>query len=400
MLWAEQLTIEASKKVKNDESQVYQAVGAIIQITVQCLERNPDSRPKSDVLESKIAEYIRKFAHTDPHCVAQNPPVPDNTSSILSRQRSLEEPPLLMSPIRMRSDRSLSRTRHATIEEEPVTRPSTVHNGSVRSDFARPATSRTIVPTHSPPSVSLSSLPSVSIDMDNQSDTVVGYDQSRESSIRHRHGRRGVRSPEEAPEIEAWTVPERSTPKEGRRHRKNRDRVQYEHANDSAVDPHLTLSSNGSDRGGVFTYINYSTSPSEDGEGSTTYSYPLPPSAPPPNRSLPTPPRQERAHHIADLQRQPPPDKRQRYVKSPPADPSREEIAMLKQLSRTAVGGHPPRMSSLVPGQSEDEDEIIARENARGGRRALTPGALRAMSAMGGESGGGGGRERVYRVRG
>lgn len=317
------------------------------------MERIPGSRLKSDVLEQKLGDLIQKFAHIDPlHCAATKVP---QTQNVIPHQPTLE--PSLMASASLRFERSRSRTREESIPEdaELISRPSTTMSGSVR-----PNTSRTIVPTTSPPSVSLRSMPSLNLDTDARSEqsersaTVVGSTTpSRDQSVRNY--RRGTDREARDREIQAWTVSELS-PQKG-------NQFAYSHDNDSEVDPRLRLSTDNSEAG-VFTYMNYSTSPSED-EETSTYMYPLPPQKTPPNRDLPPVPKvsskssKSRAgagqpHNAVDSQ--------PRSVISPPPNqargPSREEMDMLRKLSRAIPNPrHPARMSSLQPDRTEEQDE-------------------------------------------
>lgn len=135
-----------------------------------------------------------------------------------------------------------------------------------------------------------------------------------------------------------------------------------------AVDPRLTVSSEGSEPG-VFTYMNYSTSPSEDEDGQNYY-YPLPPSRPPPKKKLPPVPTRHEMHNLK-TSRKP----QTRYHHNPPTRPSNEDLAALRQLniSRDTANSshHPARVSSLTrEEQAQRERAYLAHEEqARGGAR-------------------------------
>jgi serine/threonine protein kinase len=358
MAWAQSLADEAEKKVKKDDSQTLRAVGAVLQITVQCLERSPDARLKSDVLEHRLGDHIKRFGNIDPlHC------------SLPSIQQSMPpsipgptlEPSLMPSSSRL--DRSRSRPRGESIPEDAEldTRPST----SVSS--VRPNTSRTIVPSMSPPAVSLRSLPSLNLDMDARSEpsvmgsTVIGSTPSRDQSFRYPPRRNPDRETRNR-EIQAWAVSDMRIQKA--------DDFEYMHQNDSDVDPRLRLSTDASEAGaGVFTYMNYSTSPSEDGEGST-FMYPLPPQGRPPTRDLPPVPPSD-SSKSSRSQASAKANSRTRQVFSPPPaparGPTREETDMLQKLSRAVPSSRQPvRMSSLP-----HERMVAARET--GPREAFQP---------------------------
>ena len=362
--WAQTLAAEAEKKVKKDDSQVLRAVGAVLQVTVQCLERKPESRLKSDVFEEKIGEHIKKFANIDPlHCVLERVRQPTNTMHY--DHPTLE--PSLMPSSSTRYNRSRSRNRQESIpeDEELSTRPSTS-----LSNATRPNTSRTVMPTTSPPAVSLRSMPSMNIDMDGRSErsersgtvlgsTVVGsLPPSRDQSLRTY--RRGPDREMTSREIQAWQVSDFSPHKP--------DRFEYAHDNDSEVDPSLRLSTD-TNRPGVFTYMNYSPTESEE-EEAAPFMYPLPPQKRPPNRELPAVPQKSSGQigrpHIVSQASLP---LRARQVLSPPPDiprgPSRDEIDMLQKLSRGIPGGQrPARVSSRNPLQrgQEEDNQVYAPE--------------------------------------
>lgn len=165
---------DAEKKVKKDESRVLSAVGPVLQVVVQCLERNPEARLKSDFLERRLTDHVIKFAGMDPlHCVYL---APERTPGAKPRpERSVDEP----ISDRVRSERQPTRERRARTpipEMDEVT--STDMSLSPRSETAhvRPSTSRTTVRPKSPPVVSIDSLSSLHLDLDSKSlrsDTVV-----------------------------------------------------------------------------------------------------------------------------------------------------------------------------------------------------------------------------------
>ena len=359
LTWAQTLSNEAEKKVKKDDSQVLRAVGAVLQVTVQCLERKPELRLKSDVFEEKLGDHIKKFANIDPlHCILV--PV-EQPKPIAPQPPTLE--PSMMASFSTRFGRARSRTREESIpeDEELYSRPSTT-----MSHAARPNTSRTVMPTTTPPAVSLRSMPSMSLDMDERSErsersgtvmgsTVVGsITPSREQSVRNY--RRAVDNEARDRAIQAWAVADISPQKP--------DRFDYTHSNDSDVDPQLRLSTD-TNQPGVFTYMNYSPTTSEDEEVAAPFMYPIPPQTRPPTRDLPPvpakSPSQARRSHIVSQTAVP---SHARPVMPSPAisrGPSRDEIEMLQKLSRGIPGAQRPlRTSSRYQGYDPEyrEEEL------------------------------------------
>lgn len=387
--WAQTLANEAEKKVKKDDSQVLRAVGAVLQVTVQCLERKPELRLKSDVFEEKLGEHIKKFANIDPlHCIL----VPVEQPKTIAPQPPVLEPSMMASSS-TRFGRARSRTREASIpeDEELYSRPSTT-----MSNAARPNASRTVVPTTTPPAVSLRSMPSMSLDMDERSErsersgtvmgsTVVGsITPSREQSVRNY--RRAVDNETRDRAIQAWAVADISPQKP--------DRFDYTHNNDSDVDPQLRLSTD-TNQPGVFTYMNYSPTTSE-GEEAAPFMYPIPPQRQPPTRDLPPvpakSPSQAARSHIVSRTAVP---SHARQVISPPTQisrgPSRDEIDMLQKLSRGIPGAQRPlRPSSRYQGYDPEyrEEELYPPKFAQV-PRASSPHKVQSDRQ----------KERVYRQR-
>lgn len=385
--WAQTLANEAEKKVKNDDSQVLRAVGAVVQVTLQCLERKPESRLQSDVLEAKLGEHIKKFANIDPlHCT----PIPaEHPKRAAPLAPKLE--PSLMASASTRFGRARSRTREESIPEdaELYSTPLT----SV-SNATRPNTSSTVVPTTTPPAISLRTMPSTSLDMDERSErsersgtvlgsTVVGsITPSRDQSVRNY--RRPVDHETRDRAIQAWAVSDPHKP----------DRFDYIHNNDSEVDPQLRLSTD-SNEAGVFTYMNYSPTTSED-EETAPFMYPIPPQTRPPTRDLPPvpakSPSQAARSHIVSQTAMP---SRVGHVMSPPPGisrgPSRDEIDMLQKLSRGIPGPQPPvRTSSRYQGYAPEsqEDELYQARFAQV-PRSSSPHKVQSDRQ----------KERVYRAR-
>jgi serine/threonine protein kinase len=390
MSWVRTLADEAEKKAKKDESQVLRAIGAVLQLTVSCMERNPESRLKSSELEQKLGGLIKEFANIDTlHCTST--PV-HQSKNVLSRQPPLEPSLLLSAPIRL--GRSRSRTRQESIpedEELPTTMSTSLSLGT------RPTTSRTLVATASPPAISLRSLPSFNLDIDTrseqseQSGTVVGSTvversaPSRDHSVRNRN--RGATRDIRERDIQAWAASDLTSPKPGR--------FEYTHTNDREVDPRLSLSMDNGE-GGVFTYMNYSTSGSDE-EDASTYMYPLPPQTRPPTRNLPPVPPKPPPNASKPLS--PPqshPNRPPRHLKSlPPANkrgPTEDEMRILRKLSEAMPGSrHPVRMSSLHPGHGGDDDgeEEFSYRKLKSVPRSASPPKVQGDRQW----------ERVYRAR-
>lgn len=351
---------DAEKKIKKDESRVLAAVGPVLQVVVQCLERNPEARLKSDFLERRLTEHIIKFAALDPlHCVYLAPET--NAGTQPRHQRPVEAP--IPDWVRTETRSRRTRTPIPEISEDTATDEFLSPRSQIVN--ARPSTSQTTVRLPSPPAVSLDSLSSFHLDMDSKSqrsDTVVARSTtSRDQSIYSPSSDRDMDSC--PPDIQKRRVPEGYLQKPYR--------WEINHTNESAVDPRLTLSSDGSEPG-IFTYMNYSTSPSDDGDGQN-YSYPLPPSQPPPKKKLPPVPARHEMHSLKATRTQP-----SKYHHHPPIRPSHEDLAALQQLhvSRDAAAtNRPTRISSLTHEeqvQRERERAYLAahEEQVRSARRA------------------------------
>lgn len=335
MLWAQSLADEAEKKAKKEDSKVLRAVGPIVQVVLQCLERQPESRLKSHQLERTLEEYTRKFASlNDLHCRTA---VPEKQTQIPVRQRTASD---LASA---RLERPPARSRPSGIrEEDPPT---------ISSDSSRPTTSSTVRRPASPPNASVSSFSSAGFDIDGRSDTVVAPGSARSGD----HSLHGCnRKADARQDIQSWTdsmlLP--SFPR----------MLDYSQSNESAVDPRLTLSTDQGSEGGVFTYLNYSTSPSDD-EDASIYHYPLPPTKAPTRQLPPVPPIPSPV---------PSPKMRSDTRKNETQRRSgSEERAMLRKLSRSAnEGWHPPREDSLATRSAQSE---VRRDIKRSFPRAENP---------------------------
>ena len=340
--WSQSLQTEAAKKAKKSdgpEGQVFHAVGSIVQLTLQCLERDPSARLGSGQLEKRIGEHIQRFAGVERlHCA------PERKAQIEQRKRSEQKE--ISIPIRERNssvpevmrNRSQDRLRQrspgapvlAAVQEQPQYRQPRVPQEAtfLQSPISNTPPSATLTPM----TTSLSSL--LSFNFDGLSDTVVDESpRSRDQSM-HR-----TRTRDEVP-LPVHRVPwpnEQGTPKQ--KYWNNW------HNNDSQVDPRLSFGE--SVDTGAFTYLNYSTSASSD-EG-VKY-FPRPPSErppkPPPDRSLPPVPLQAGKTHSTK------PNQR-----IPRRKTSHDDIATRNDHSRAATGGRPLRIDSLGKALDYDEDD-------------------------------------------
>jgi hypothetical protein len=349
--WAQILSDDAEKKVKKDDSRVLSAVGAVLQIVVQCLERVPESRLKSDALERRLTEHIRKFAGIDPlHCVYLAPE-PRGPSKLTRERLEASQP----GPSSSRQHTAPRQRRvRSPIPEVDDTELTVEPQLSPRSAITtRPWTANTVSRSMSPPAISLESLSSLHIDLDGKSmrsDTIVANSQSAASRDVSLYSPTSDR--ETSLDMKKWRMPEPFY------QRPQRHDLNY--SSESVVDPRLTLTSTEGSEGGNLTYMNYSTSPESDDENrsSTTYHYPLPPTQPPPKKNLPAVPARSQQR---DKQPHPYPQPHQQAQQPPPRtrkprlrpQPSDDEIAMLRQLSlaqqrEDLMKGRPMRGSSLA----------------------------------------------------
>lgn len=333
-LWAQTLQLEAEKKAKKDESQVFHAVGPVVQLTLQCLERDPQARLTSQQLEKKIDDHIRRFTNvTRLHCTAER-----------SKESTAATTDI---PIRAKdsSNQALRETRSADRLRQPSPNPRTLAPewGQPQQQHIPPDGPILESPiTHTSPSVtttpgasSVNSL--LSFNFDGISDTVVGESpHSREQSLR-RPSRRGEAPPPMLQHEGPWPN-ERDTSK--------RAYWNNWHNNDSQVDPRLSFGE--SVDTGAFTYLNYSTSASSE-EGVKYFPRP-PPSDPPPkappNRELPpVPPLPTKTRSAKPRQH------------LGPLKTSANDLAVLNQLSKAATGGHPVQLDSLPKMLDHDYDD-------------------------------------------
>ncbi|KIW65998.1 hypothetical protein PV04_08210 [Phialophora macrospora] len=344
-LWAQSLQNDAEKKAKKAEGDVYHAVGSVVQLTLQCLERDPAARLSSAQLERKLGDQIQRFAGIDRlHCAAEH------TKESSERSVSL--------PIRERnvSDRELTRHRSDDRLRQPSPNPLVLHTGHPPPRPQRflqdgpmlqsPASHTSPSVSTTPGATSVSSL--LSFNFDGLSDTVVAESpRSRDHSMRRTNTREDVATPEHR--HIPWSS-EQDTPKQKSWHNW--------HNNDSQVDPRLSFGE--SVDTGAFTYLNYSTSASSD-EG-VKY-FPQPPAErppkPPPDRGLPPVP------PIPAKMRSAKPNQRLPRMKT-----SNDDFAVGNHISHAAAGGRPLRVDSLPKTLDYDEDDY--HEMIRHARRPHT----------------------------
>ncbi|KAK5052005.1 hypothetical protein LTR84_002809 [Exophiala bonariae] len=341
-LWAQSLQNEAEKKAKKDESQVYHAVGPVVQLTLQCLERDPATRLTSEKLEQKLEDYICRFSSiASLHCAAEKVKEPkENTRSdsaapdAVSAERSVKE---TSSHDRLRQPSPNPRTlaREWRQEQQRTILPDAQILQSPISDVP---SSRGMSVSTTPATTSASSL--ASFNFDGLSDTVVGESPRSRDHSRKAGRRRDNRGPRHVDV--PWS--------EEQERNNRREQMQYWntwHQNDSEVDPRLSFGE--SIDAGAFTFVNYSTSASSE-EGAKYF--PRPPSIPAepptkaPNRALPPVP--PIPNHVR------PSRSNQRLI---PILASREELALLSHFSNAAAAGHPLRVDSLPKELNDDEDD-------------------------------------------
>ncbi|KAJ9610343.1 hypothetical protein H2200_005120 [Cladophialophora chaetospira] len=342
-LWAQSLQNEAEKKARKSEGEVYHAVGSVVQLALQCLERDPSARLSSTLLEKKIGEHILRFSGVERlHCAAE--------------QRKESKQPSVNMPIRERntSDRELTQHRSedhlrqpspnppilGAIAERPQPRQRRVLQDApvLRSPISDPPVLRS-PNSHTPPSASTTSggtsmTSLLSFNFDGLSDTIIGDSPlSREQSVQ----RTGTRENAATPEYQIPWPSEQITPRQ--------KQWNNWHNNDSQVDPRLSFGE--SVDTGAFTYLNYSTSASSD-EG-VKY-FPRPPSErppkPPPNRGLPPIP------VLPAKTRSAKPNQRVARHKA-----SNDSVAAANHISQLAIGGRPLRLDSLPKSLDYDEDD-------------------------------------------
>ncbi|EXJ87724.1 serine/threonine protein kinase [Capronia coronata CBS 617.96] len=325
-LWAESLGKEAYKKAESDkdESRVYHAVGPVIRLSLQCLERDPSARLTSDQLEARLYDCIRRYTgiphlHCPPARGSRSPPTVDIPNPVKESKSSKGGPQNNVSLNSLRQDLKSSNSRDAERQEhhQHVTLP---HSQTLQTDRRRnPPSIHT-----TPRTASISS--QLSFDFDGFSDTIVAeMPHSREPSLRRRGGRAG-------PPVLGHEVPwsyDQDSPQQTAL-------WELRQRNEGQVDPRLSFGE--SVDTGAFTYINYSSSASSEEDVKfmpPSPSYYPPPSAAPSRALPPVPPLLNEVRSSRPGQQ------------AAPNGNLQENVALLAHLSNLATGGHPPRMDSL-----------------------------------------------------
>jgi serine/threonine protein kinase len=336
LTWAQALQSEAEKKAKKDESLVFPAVGPIVQLAMQCLERDPQARLGSLQLEIKLGEHIQHFAKIEKlHCAAEP-------------RRESKEKGIAM-PIRERvaQDNVLTQSRRLQYNDGLHRNPPLERSLSPERNLPERLRVATTAPTlpmpfgQSPPSsiatpatASVSSL--MTFNFDGVSDTIVGESPQSRDHSRHRHRHRREMN---TPDQQNYYPEDPDTPRQRQ--------WNNWHNNDSQVDPRLSFGE--SVETGAFTYLNYSESASSD-EG-VKY-FPRPPTAdlpqmPPPNRGLPPVPvpplNTAKSRTVKPKQRLRP-------------KISSDEISVLNQVN-VANRTQPPRLDKLQQVLDYDDDD-------------------------------------------
>lgn len=104
--WAEALHKEADKKLKKNSGDVYRIVGPILQIIMQCLEREPQKRMSSVSLCKRMERHMADFAGaTKPHCP---PMLTHQSSTIRSQSVATVKPGILLVEKPANDQRSLN----------------------------------------------------------------------------------------------------------------------------------------------------------------------------------------------------------------------------------------------------------------------------------------------------
>jgi hypothetical protein len=339
-----------------------------------------------------------KFAGVDPlHCVYLAPEVEMPPRS--QQRTQLEEPSA--QAVRLETQQTQIRRARTPIPELDEAASEDLNLSPRHQLGARPNTSRTTIRPNCPPVVSLDSFSSLHLDPDSRSlrsDTIVARSGTSRSGTSRDHSIYAV--PSEAdmssypPDIAKW------------RHHHAVHHWDGGVGNEVMLesDPRRPLTNRDTnDTGGIFNYVNYSTSPSSDDEGQT-YQFALPPSQPPPKKGLPPVPVR---HEMRDYMPAQAPYSKYHQKPGQLADshPSDEEIFTLqKQYGETGpvAATHPVRMSSLTREEKAIRERQREWERHKGYLnhdnhvRPLGSGRQSALSPMGRHVSE---QERVYRHR-
>lgn len=331
--WAQSLQNEAEKKAKKDDSLSFHAVGPIVQLTLQCLARDPPSRSSSEDLERKLTEHICRSAnmahlHCKSEIVKEN--LERSASAQLSQKRSIS--------VTRSESRSTERLRQASTSLRTLTADRQQQHQRLTPPQEVIQDMRILQPPFLPIARSAMTTPATtsasslaSFNFDALSDTVVADSpHSRDHSLRHQSSRRNDLRHQQ---YDRWPN-EQDGP---------RNPLYTWQRNDSQVDPRLSFDE--SVDTGAFTYLNYSTSASSE-EGVKYFpprSQTGPPIKAPPDRALPpVPPIPPESIPGSKPARRPKTGRDEGEKRGPP--------------SSTTGGRYPLRQDSL-PKEMDEEDD-------------------------------------------
>jgi serine/threonine protein kinase len=315
-VWAQTLQNDAEKRAKKDEGQVYHAVGPVIQLALQCLEKDPATRLTSKQLERRLGENISHFAGVSHlHCAKEMKK--ESTGPTIASARQRHSPHMLRqenaSIDSLRQIPPHPRGPAATWKQQK--RGESAEGKSLVSPLSGSSHSTNATPRITP----ASSL--ASFNFDGLSDTVVA-----ESPRSHEHPSRQAHHFKEPPRSQ------RDAPwSNDHEHAKAPAQWDTWHNNDSQVDPRLSFGE--SIDTGAFTYLNYSTSASSE-EGVKYYS-----------RSSAWPPTRAPTRELPPVPTIPP------KIKSPKSNGSmrsaRRDAAISKSFPFATSAAYPRRNDSL-----------------------------------------------------
>ncbi|EXJ82900.1 serine/threonine protein kinase [Capronia epimyces CBS 606.96] len=361
-LWAESLHKEAEKKAHKDESQVYHAVGPVVQLALQCLERDPAARLTGVQLEKRLEDCIcRCTGMGQLHCRSARGESRQPTASIPVREHT-------SSGGAIRNTKSVDRLRQ---DLQNSSSPDAEWKRQQQHLVLPDASTLQAHLGHTPPSVATtpgatSDNSLLAFNFDGFSDTIVAESPRLAEHSPPRPSRRGEVA---IPRHEVvWSADQASSKRAFWKTLQN---------NDSQVDPRLSFGD--SIDTGAFTYINYSSSASsEEDHMFLPRSYTDPPS-PAPNRALPAVPPLQTKVRSTRPERQVAPIKR-----------LEETVAPLGRFSDKATGRKPPpRVDSLPKMRYHEEDDYWDSL-----RHARPPEAMKASSRSRSRHG----RERGYAI--
>lgn len=255
-LWAQMLHKDAEKKIKKKDGYVFNAVGPILQVVMQCLDRDPAVRMNAENLSRKLEEHLSDFAsikHT--HCQLRLPH--DSHDSPISG-----------------SEKNVAGAR-TNVQESFEARSHVSHDLENDSNYSHAEASGTRLPTIEDESqTSDSSTESFHYGTEALSDTAVEVDLNQNAMSKER-----------------WKGKEliAQRPRQLSIHKKNDRWSEDQKINRAEIDSSSVVSSSSTPRTYVHTSISSSVLSATNGShGSfTTFSSPA---TLPPNRKLPSPP--------------------------------------------------------------------------------------------------------------